>query len=390
MLKSLAKLLFLLQLEEYDTSLTIKWLEKYDLEKLEQRKKRLKFTFRIYLTFIFLLPFYFLLGPKKAIGIINPVVSLLFKAITSLLTFLAQVKLSFYPNLTKIVITGSYGKTTFKEMLSLVLSTKYQVLKTEGNINTDIGIALTILKRLNRQTEIFIVEAGAYQKGEIKKICQFIKPQFGVITIFGLMHLERFGSFEAIKKAKMELKDYIKEKEKMFLPDKDNQFLDFSKTTLEIAQQLGISAMAARKRLVSFAPPKHRLSVQKINKQMVILDDAYNSNPEGFKKAINELKKWKNWQKIVITPGMIEFGSRQFDLNQKLASEAASVADIFVIVGQTNREALEKGISENNKGRNKLKILFLEKDKMFQEKIMPYLKPPTVILLENDLPDHYF
>lgn len=387
MRKNLRKLLYLLQLEEYQTARYFAWLKKNKIENLQEKKGRLKITPRIVLTFFFsffLMPFG---GLVKGIGLANNFLAFIFGILGKLVIFLAKIKLKFFPHLIKIVITGSYGKTTFKERLAFVLASKYLVFKTPGNINTTLGIAIEILKNLKKQHQILIIEAGAYKKGEIREICQLIKPDYGIITIIGWMHLERFGTVEKIRVAKFEIKEFIKNKKQFFYPLKDHEFIDFKKTIKTIAEDLGISAEVFKERMKNFIPPLHRLTIEKINPNLLILDDSYNANPLGFEKAIKKLKSYKNYQKVVVTPGMIELGSKQADLNEQAAFESSKVADILMIVGETNKKALVKGAQKAK--RKNLKIIFLDKDENFQAKLNPYLRPPTVILLENDLPDHY-
>lgn len=388
MIKKIKKLLYLLQLEEYQTTRYFDWLKKNKIERLEERKGKLKITPRIILTFFFS---FFLIsfgGLPKGVGLANNLLSFIFGILGKLVIFLAKIKLKFPRHLIKIVITGSYGKTTFKERLAFVLENKYLVFKTPGNINTALGVAIEILKNLKSSHQVLIIEAGAYKKGEIKEICQLVKPDYGVITIIGWMHLERFKMIENIRLAKFEIKGFIKNKKQLFYPPKDHQFIDFGKTIKTIAGDLGISTKVFNERTKKFTPPLHRLTVKRINQNLIILDDTYNSNPLGFEKAIEKLKSYKNYQKVVVTPGMVELGVKQVDLNEKTAFEAAKVVDIFMIVSETNKNALENGAKKAN--RKNLKIIFINKDESFEEKLNPYLKPPTAILLENDLPDHYF
>lgn len=129
-----------------------------------------------------------------------------------------------YPNLITIGITGSYGKTTTKEFLASILSTKFRVLKTEGTNNTEIGIAKTILKKLTSGTQILIVEMGAYKKGEIRTLCDLVHPQIGMLTGINEEHIELFGSFENIKSAKYELVEGLKKGGSVFL-NRDSKLL---------------------------------------------------------------------------------------------------------------------------------------------------------------------
>jgi len=380
------KYLYLLQLEEYETKRYFRWLEQNKIDDLEERKSKLKKTPRLLLILIISRPLSLFLGDGRAIGLANNLLSPFCTLGVSILVFLAKIKLLFCPRLVKIVVTGSYGKTTFKEMLYGVLSSKYLVLKTEGNVNTLPGIAFTLLKKLNPRHQVLIVEAGAYDEGEIRKICRLINPSIGVITIVGLMHLERFGDIENIRRAKFEIAEFIKDKKKFFAPQKNHQFIDFVETIVRIGQILEIDKNQILSKLKKFKAPQHRLSVKVINPNLIILDDTYNSNPLGFKRALSKLKKFKNHQKIVVTPGMIELGQMQKKLNQEAAKDIAQIADVLVIVGRTNKEALLTAKSL----KPRLKVLTLDKDEAVEDKIMPFLKLPAVILWENDLPDHYF
>ena len=118
---------------------------------------------------------------------------------------LAQKKLKSMNNLKVIGITGSYGKTSSKNIISDILNVKYNALPTPRNLNTPNGLMITINNHLDKFTEIFIAEMGAYVKGEIKELCDFVHPKYGILTTIGTAHLETFGSEENIVKAKFEL-----------------------------------------------------------------------------------------------------------------------------------------------------------------------------------------
>jgi len=387
-MKTIRKLLYLLQLEEYQTDRYLSWLKKNNIGKLIENKGKLKYTLRIRLTLAIALLTFPFVGAKRSVMLANILVSVPFKIASEALYLLAMTKMHFYPNLTKIVVTGSYGKTTFKEMLSFVLETKYSVLKTVENKNTPVGISLLILKSLKKNIQVLIVEAGAYEAGEIRKICNLVKPDMGVVTVVGLMHLERFKTQENIKKAKYEIVPFISNRQNLYLPLKDDQFLNFPEVVLSISKKLDVPTRLTRQRLGKFRLPDHRLEERKINDNLTILDDSYNSNPLGFEKALKKLSQYKRSQKIIVTPGMIELGDKQAQLNQELGQKAAVVGDILVVVGKTNRKALLSGIKRAKK--SKTQIVVLEKDETWSERIATLLRPPVVVLLENDLPDHYF
>ena len=176
-------------------------------------------------------------------------------------------------------------------------------------------------------------------------------------------------------------------KGKLFLPPKNHQFINFRKTVVKIARQLNISPRAAEKQLRNFTPPAHRLTVKKVNRNLIILDDTYNSNPAGFKLALDKLQKLKSDQKILITPGMIELGSMQFSENARLATIASKICDHIIIVGQTNQEALLKGAKS---AQTKVKIHPVPDLKSAQELLPSIMSKTSAILYENDLSDNYF
>ena len=123
-----------------------------------------------------------------------------------------------------LALTGSNGKTTTKELISTVLSKKFKVLSTTGNLNNHIGVPMTILN-IDRH-EIAIIEMGASHAGEIKELCKIAEPDYGLITNIGKAHLEGFGSFPAVKKAKGEMYEYMKKKQGII-------FVNYSNTVLK-------------------------------------------------------------------------------------------------------------------------------------------------------------
>ncbi len=387
-IKRLRKFIYLLQLEEYQTSRYNLWLKKHSIDRLEERKNKLRWTTRARLTLALSLLLNIFSPEEKSVENANRFLGPFFKMAQKLIILIAKLKLRFFSPITRVVVVGSYGKTTFKEMLAWVLATNSSVFKTPGNINTAIGIAQVILKNLKKHHQLMIIEADAYQAGEIKEICQLIAPNFGVITVIGWMHLERFGSVDNIRSTKFEMAEFIKDKNRFFYPPKDHQFINFEKTVEKIAGKLFVPTSTIKERIASFTPPDHRLTVKKVSQKMILLDDSYNSNPLGFQKALDKLKSYPHHQRIVVTPGMIELGSQQFSLNETAGFETAKIADIFVIVGKTNQRALLSGAKKAK--RKKLRIIFIDKNDRFADKINAFLRPPAAILLENDLPDHYF
>ena len=113
------------------------------------------------------------------------------------------------PNLKIVGITGSYGKTSSKNILNDILNIKYNCLATPKSINTFNGIMITINNKLSKFEDVFVAEMGAYVKGEIHRLCKLVNPSYGIITSIGTAHLESFGSEENILNGKMELAEYL-------------------------------------------------------------------------------------------------------------------------------------------------------------------------------------
>ncbi|MDR0419381.1 MAG: Mur ligase domain-containing protein, partial [Prevotellaceae bacterium] len=135
-----------------------------------------------------------------------------------------------YLNMPVLAITGTNGKTTTKELINAVLSRKYKVTSTAGNLNNHIGVPLTLLS-MDSQTQIGVVEMGANHPKEIMALCNIAKPNMGLITNVGKGHLEGFGSFDGVKKTKGELYDYLdKEGGQIFV-------LEDSEELMEMVQQ---------------------------------------------------------------------------------------------------------------------------------------------------------
>ena len=348
---------------------------------------------------------YFLVPVYTSLGIITlmPFTSLFYQ----LIIWLAKIKLKqLSKNLTVIGITGSYGKTSTKEILAHLLSVKFQVCKTPATKNTSIGVALTILKSLSKSHQVFIVEMGAYKKGEIKQICQLVKPQIGILTGITKQHLGLFGNFDNLKKAKLELIQSLPanglavinthniETKKIVNQIKSVKVVPYQmpKTKLQTNlignyQQLNIQAAATVAKHLKIpikliqnqllGVPKFITAVTTKTglNQAQVIDDSYNSNPEGFKNMINLAKVHKARNKILITPGIIELGQESKKIHQQLFKQAETVFDqIFVT---------KKDLSYLTSKKTKLETNY--------QKLLKKLKPnsDTLILIEGRQPTKF-
>ena len=213
-----------------------------------------------------------------------------------------------------IGITGTNGKTTTKELLAAVLSTKYNLHYTQGNLNNQIGVPLTLLQ-ISRAHEMAIVEMGASHPGDIKELVDIAEPNCGLITNVGRAHLEGFGSFEGVQQTKKELYDYLRDHQGFIFRNTDNPYLAQMAGDLKtvayttgkmpdgthlvgeynaenvsaaicVGEHFGISREQALKAIRQYVPTNNRSQkVQTGNNQLIV--DAYNANPTSMQAAIN-------------------------------------------------------------------------------------------------------
>ena len=358
----------------------------------------------------------------------------------------AKRMLRAMPNLTIIGVTGSFGKTSTKHFLYRVLSEKYNVLMTPGNFNTTLGVVRTVREHLKPHHEVFIVEMGAKQRGDIKEICDLVEPTIGVVTSVGEMHLETFGSVENVARTKFELIDalpkggygivnidseaannYIKKNgydvATYSVEREDSNFrasnILYSATetrfdvahndrvdegyathilgrgnilnitaALAVAEHLGIGIEARRRAVRQIEQVEHRLSMRRSG-GIAILDDAYNSNPDGARMALEVLSGFAtDGKRYVVTPGFVEMGSKQFENNKIFGCDIArSKVDGVYVVNEVNRVAITEGLAEGGYPNAQVECVasFVEAMAALQ----PKLKAGDVVLYENDLPDSF-
>lgn len=347
-----------------------------------------------------------------------------------------------HKNLIIIGVTGSFGKTSTKNYLAGLLAEKYNVLVTPGNFNTLLGVVRTIREQLRPYHQVFIVEMGAKQRGDIQEICDLVKPSIGIVTAVGEMHLETFKCVENIQKTKFELINSLK-KEGLGIINIDSQLArEFKGITsscniltyaieqnadikaqdvkynasgvsftacgelyeshllgagnllnmlaaIAVAKHLGVPAGKQKSAIARLQPVEHRLSMRRAN-GITILDDAYNSNPQGAKMALDVLRNFvvgNDNKRIIITPGFVEMGSRQYEANKELGEGIANSCDYAIVVNATNREAIKSGIEVEGFAADKL--FFADSLNEAHAHLATILKVGDVVLYENDLPDNF-
>jgi len=389
-------LIYLAQLEEYDSNAIKNWLQNNPNKEVIEIKSHLKLTKKTCLIYFLTLIFSPFLGNQKALLLSLKLLAPFDTFIKTILISLAKIKFKIFNKKTIVIgITGSWGKTTTKETLYAILKNHPHTFYTPSNNNTLISIAKKALF-LPSSAKIFICEIGAYQKGDIQKVCQIIKPKIGILTAIGPMHLERFGSLDNILKAKMELAESLSKDgilwapknlknqiEKFSLPKNINYFDDYSQIYFSLAFNFNISQKDVQKTLDSIIPVEHRRQIIQ-NGPITIIDNTYNSNPAGFEIDLKKLKEIKSDQKILITPGMIELGPMQFSENARLATIASKICDHIIIVGQTNKEALLSGLKNTSAKIHTIKNL------SETDQLLPSIYQGTAaVLFENDLGDQY-
>ena len=408
-MNSIRNLLYLLQLEEYDLMRFKSWLNNNPGKIVLEKKKHIDWTAKAKLIFVLANILKIFVNDRSALEISVKILSPIDKILKKILVFLSSQKINWMPNLTVIGITGSYGKTTIKNILAHILTHKYKTLKTEGNYNTLLGTAKTILQNLRNNHDIFACEMAAYQLGDIKAISKLAKPKIGIITAIGPMHLERFGLEENILKTKLELIESLPPKGIGFLPEqikshltKDSHYSNYGSQCkieffssqeelfIKIGEIFNINKEEVLGRLKTAPQTPHRQEIIKTSSDITIIDDTYNSNPAGFISALETLKNIPAERRILVTPGMIELGSRQFELNKEAALRAAKIADYIIIVGETNKFALEEGAREELGPDFENKVFWVKDLDMAKSRFSELAIPNSAILLENDLPDHYF
>ena len=294
-----------------------------------------------------------------------------------------------------IGLTGSNGKTTTKELIREVLATKYNVIATSGNFNNHIGVPLTLL-RLTKDTELGVIEMGANHIGEIAALCEIAQPTHGLITNIGKAHLEGFGSYEGVVRAKSELYHYLIQHDGVVFINSDDPLLknmskrikepvfynnpgDFyqcelksadpyvhyiseSGNTIEtnligtynfkniaaalcLGKYFKIDETTANEAIANYVPENNRSQIIETTTNQIILD-AYNANPISMKAALDNLAAMDHHNKVVVLGDMFELGEDS-DLEHKNIVDQVAQMDLSkaIFCGEASSKA--SGSSES-------------------------------------------
>ncbi len=358
----------------------------------------------------------------------------------------AKVKIENRSDLKVIGITGSFGKTSTKFILGTILEGKFNVLNTPESYNTPMGLSMTINNELNIDHEVFIAELGARNIGDIREVSKLVKPQIGVIASIGPTHLETFKNIDNITKTKFELieelptdgiaiyngdNEHIKKlshktfKEKILYGIEDIEELDIYASDIEVskmgssfnisdrdgnsircstkllgkhniynilagvsvARVMGLSFEEIKDGIERIKPIPHRLNIIDPGTGIIIIDDAFNSNPIGAKAALDVLSQFKEGKKIIVTPGMIELGTMEEVANREFGENIGKECDYVILVGEKRTKPIYEGLIDVNFNVNN--IFIVESLEQATECIQKIARPNDVVLFENDLPDNY-
>ena len=358
-----------------------------------------------------------------------------------------------------IGITGSYGKTSTKYILRQILSQKFNTLMTPDSYNTPMGICKVIRGELTPEHEVFIVEMGAYKRGDIRELCNLASPEIGILTAVGPQHLERFKSIENIAKTKYELIESLpssglavfncdneicaelaNKREQSGNPVRRYATEPFSVasvsdsaeltaanirytdeglaftarvsigsgevTEAEIRTQLlgkhnvsnilaamavavecGMTLEEIRVAIANLEPVPHRLQLTSNGGDVTIIDDSFNSNPVGAEAALEVLTEIQGRKKVLVTPGMVELGEREYEENKRLGERAADVCDLVILVGPTRTTPILDGLKAAHYPSQQI-IVALNLEEVKQH-LATQVQAGDVVLFENDLPDNY-
>lgn len=356
----------------------------------------------------------------------------------------ADNKISKMAGLNVIGITGSFGKTSTKMILESILKTTYKGFYTPASFNTPNGIIMTINNEPSIFNDYFICEMGAKRCHEIKELCDIAHPKMGIITSIGKAHLESFKSLDNICNTKFELLESLPS-DGVCILNKDDHYMNsyerkndvkviwigieneadvmakditydengmtFTVTfsdkfksikistvllgiknvynilqAIALSKYMGVKDNNIVKGVKNIEAINHRLELKKIG-DLVILDDAFNSNPEGAKNALDVLSKMKS-AKVIITPGMVEMGQEEENLNRAFGSQIASVCDKVYLVGKNHSKPIYDGLLDESYDEAKIEV-FDSFEKAYNKAKDDYKNEKVTILIENDLPDSY-
>lgn len=353
----------------------------------------------------------------------------------------AKKRLDSNPNLIRIGITGSYGKTSTKFLLRDILSVKYSVLATPSSFNTTMGVTRVIREQLMPSHQVFIAEMGARHVGDIRELVDLVHPSIGILTSVGPQHLDTFGTIERIRDTKYELIDGLPQNgtailardgaiceelyarcplESKYMPGDlveasamewgpfgtrftltDTKTGESARCETRLlgehsianlllcctaARVLGMTLDEIAQGVARCQPVEHRLELISGGAGVTIIDDAFNANPVGARAALRVLKNFPG-RRIIITPGMVELGGEEAAFNRAFGEQMAESVDVAILVGKKHTQPIADGLLAKAFPQEKIHVVgSLEESTQVLHAMM---RPGDVVLYENDLPDNY-
>ncbi len=349
----------------------------------------------------------------------------------------AKAKRESMKDILVIGVTGSYGKTSMKEYLAHILEGKLRVIKTKENQNTEIGVAKFVLGEVTMDYDVFIVEMGAYKEGEVKNICDIVKPQIGILTGINEQHISLFGSIENIIKAKYELieslpqnglaifngeNDYTRAlyektdipKRRYALrsfsvnasPDISCEKIDFKSDEMKfyvklqgkkelfetkllgrhnalnilgatlVASDLGMSLEEIKERVKTLKAPPHTMDLKPGINGSSIIDDSYSANPRGVMAALDVLESLKSNKKILVMHPLIELGPAARNIHRRIAVKINKVCDVCILTSSDFSREIKKNAPNTD-------VFIIKDPKITIAKLKKNIKAGDTVLLEN-------
>ena len=346
---------------------------------------------------------------------------------------LARYYKSLFP-IPFVAVTGSVGKTTTKDMIAAVLSARYKVLKTEGNFNNDIGLPLTIM-RLERSHEVAVLEMGMDHAGEIDYLSELVEPDVAVITNIGDAHIENLGSREGIFAAKCEIFGHLKEDGLAVLSGDDEMLstlrgklshkavfvgsgegMDYTAYDMDtdgathmeckvktpvtqfhadipalgghmiyptlmaaaVAEHFGLGADEIMRGIRAFLPTKMRMNVIRCGSDIVILNDAYNANPQSMRAAAAVLKDARGRRRVAVVGDMKELGPNSTLFHTAVGGYFAEAGiERLIAVGDHARY-----MAEGAKEKGMENAAYFPSIEEAHEALLRELRPGTTILVK--------
>lgn len=330
----------------------------------------------------------------------------------------AKKHLRTFRGMKAIAITASYGKTSIKNYLYQVLSKKYNVYQTPRSVNTIGGIVKDVNDDLPKDTDIYLVEAGAREQGDIEEIVNFIEPQYAIIGSVGEQHIEYFKTLDNIIHTKMEvlksprlIEGFVHSSVPILKYNSITTFpqgLNIVKSDLHgiwfdviingkvehfnapvlgkfnainltavilVAVRFGMSVSEIKLALHNLKQVPHRLNISKVSGK-VILDDSFNGNIDGMLEAV-QISSTYEGRKVIVTPGIVE---STIEANIKFAKEIEKVFDLVILTGSLNAKIIKKNIS-------KKRVILLNNKFKMEDILIKETKIGDLILFANDAPN---